>query len=713
VIDEAVEPATSPATQGGGSAMADVRRFGEAAVRLGMLSPETVRQVLASAPSNTAGARDIFLRAGALSGEQIEYIETALHFAWERIADKKFGELVVERGWAEEPQVVAAMQVQKLLFQREHKQVPIGEMLVRQRTITAEQRDTILDIQERAKQSAHEPRRRSESAVGGAVRTDAGATDEAVTADSLPDSIEAPASDSFHLLVAEDSLAAFVVVEGEGVPPTVDELKSALQQRGIFHGIDEGALQRVSAGEAAAAGDPVQVAAGEAPRHGSRTRIEYSFDIAPLKVGRESEEGVIDFRDLGAIEQVDVGDVLARKLPGDEGRGGVDVFGKTIPPHQEDEPPLAAGTGTEQLEDGTIVAAESGHPRISATGTVFVYPEYLIDGDLGYNTGHVDFHGRVVVTGTVHAGFRVRCGELVAKELEKAEIEAEGDVFVRDGIIGAHIRAGGSIRARYFREADVEVMGDIAVDKEVVDSRLAAGGAFHGERSTALGSRISARGGIFAGEVGSDRSLPCDLIAGVGNRALEEAERLEAEADTRQAELEHAPEVIAQLRSRRQELDIEIAEWAQVQDRAQVSLRELDEALEAGAIEQGEAAEKRLQFENEAREGEAKVNALFDEQERAMEKIGSLEGDENEIRAAIGTLRAEALRLRDWADANPGTPEIKVRRLLVAGTRLRTPHKEVEVGEDRRNIWLCEIRARNARGQPIWKLSRRRSSAAH
>lgn len=696
------------------------RMIGEVAIRLRILTPGQVEQALAA--RSTAALDDahdpglVFVQQGMLSRAQLDYIETVRRFRTERIADKKFGELAVARGWTTSPQVFAAMEVQKLLFMRERKQVQIGEMLVRQHAITAEQRDILLSVQQRARQemaAQAEP-----PAVAGAAPavTPAAATPVAAAADeSAPSAVgaaeavqgassERHAPRGFKVTLSSDHMAAFVTLPAGGTRPDEEALRAALHESGVSFGVDEEALAQLCAADAPVE-QAIQVARGEPPEPSRDAALEYLFETAPLKAGHETSDETIDFKDRGDIPQVKAEDVLARKTPAVEGRPGMDVYGHTLKPRKPKDRRLAAGSGTQLGDDKlTLLAAVAGHPVLSPSGAVSVFPEYRIEGDLGYATGHVDFNGRVIVSGLVQPGFKVRCGELMAAEVEGAEIEATGDVVIRGGVIGTRIRTEGSVRAKYFHTSRIDALGDVMAQSELFDSEVESSGAFHGDHCKLLGSRVSAKGGVTAEEIGSDSSAPCTIIVGIDERVQHQIEQLDEASVEAEATLAAAEEELAALGRRRDETDGRIGAMAQVQDKAQVRQRELTEAVDGGDTRV--AAQLELVSE-QVQSAEADLNVLFAEQEALNAAQEGLRQQQIEQRAQVADNRATIAELREWTQENPGKAELKVAKNTYQGTFIRAPHDEMRLNEDKQRLWIAEQEVTDEHGQSSWRFVHR------
>ena len=239
------------------------------------------------------------------------------------------------------------------------------------------------------------------------------------------------------------------------------------------------------------------IAQGRSPRPGIDARVTYHFDIDPLKIGTVKTTGVIDFKDKGEISQVREGALLAEKIPLVNEEPGIDVYGQVLRVSEARDAVLRCGENTKLSDDGLkVLSTKGGRPALSADGRLSVYSELEIKGDIGLETGHVQFQGFINVRGAIQEGFQVRGGRLSAKEICKADVQIDGDIVVDGGIIGSKVMGKGNIKARYIHSSIVEAPGDLVVEKEVLHSKIDINGAFIAH--SALASRISAKRGIKA-----------------------------------------------------------------------------------------------------------------------------------------------------------------------------------------------------------------------
>ncbi len=621
------------------------RQLAELAIRLHMLTPEQARPLLDPAQG---GAGERFLAAGVLSAKQLKFLRETLRFRAERAADTRFGTLAVERGWVTSEQVEAALKEQKQRYLQEHAELTVGDLLVASGALSAEQRDALLAEQHRRRQQADRP--------------------------SGPEP---------RLEIAPDRTNASLQLHKDAPRFSYEQLVDLLAEYGVVHGLDEAALRGLADGSLPT-GEPVVVARGHPPTPGEDGWVEYMFERHPLRAADQDDSVYIDYRDHGEIPQVTAETLLARRTPPKPGSEGIDISGYPLPPPTPREARLGLGKGVAFTEDGEgVVATIDGHPAVSATGMISVFPDYIIKGDLGNATGHVSFNGRVVVSGTVQAGFRVRCGELVAQEVEAADIETTGDVLIRGGVIGTHIRSGGSISARYLHHAHVEAMGDLLVAREVVESEVELSGAFHGERCTVLASRISARNGVWVKEVGSESSSPSAISVGIDDRVDHEAARLKLAIEQLQEQAAEQQRQIQEANHRLGKLELEIGKGAQLEDKARVKRREMvTKGVDTATLDQQISRLERMLF------------ALFDEQEQLTSMVSSNSEALASGRTEQATLDAELAQLQAWSQDQEGRIYLEA-KVLHVGTLVRAPAIQQRTTAERRQVRLDARNIRN------------------
>jgi uncharacterized protein (DUF342 family) len=315
-------------------------------------------------------------------------------------------------------------------------------------------------------------------------------TADAPTADASPDDAavdpvtetpETPAGEpqgpaaGLRVTIAEDlSQAVLHVAPAEAVRPLgFDDYWAALRLAGVKFGIDVTALEAIPPH-----GSASYVVATDAPEEwGEDGHLEVlvsaEFDARP----EEQEGGRVDFRAAAHIPEVAAGQVIARVVEPTDGRPGRSVLGTEIPtrPGRPGLPRFLEGV---DIADGEVRARfdgllETGEDRLA------VSPSLVVPGDLDYHTGSIQFHGDVVVGGTVHPGFKVDAEGrvLVWGDVDNAEIAAGRSVWVRGAVAGpeALVRSKADVRVRTVYEGRIEAHGSVYVEREVKDATILAG----------------------------------------------------------------------------------------------------------------------------------------------------------------------------------------------------------------------------------------------
>ncbi len=247
----------------------------------------------------------------------------------------------------------------------------------------------------------------------------------------------------------EDPQAA--TAEGEGaLAPTLEDVRQALEARGVRFGIDWDAIRSALA---ARTGEAVVIARGEPPVEGRHGWVEFLFPTNPINVDYEDESKRVDWRARLVFPESAPGQELARLHPPVEGVPGRAVTGEEIPPPRVLPARLLGGPGVEVVTSlttgtATAVATQPGMPaavRQGRTALVKVEPLFTFPGDVDLGTGNLKIRGSVAVQGNIREGCTVIASDsvVVRGDVETAEVAAGRDVTVAGQVVGARLRAGG------------------------------------------------------------------------------------------------------------------------------------------------------------------------------------------------------------------------------------------------------------------------------
>lgn len=250
--------------------------------------------------------------------------------------------------------------------------------------------------------------------------------------------------------------------------------------------------------------------AGTFPVPPTDGEIQWQGDFFAGGFVTDEQTGTVDYRRLAAQLSVAKDQLLSVAVVPRAGAPGTDVFGNRVPVRPPRRPYIQTGQNVrrEESEDAIRFYAETAGRLRWAGHTLCVDTEYRIEGDVGLGTGHIDHPGAVVVCGDVREGAEIKAdGDIeVHGTVECADIRTNGSLFVGGGIMGMRshaIKVAGDIKAKHILKADVEAGGDVEILSEVIQSTVKTRGALHVPRGRIVGGEITALGGVIAEAIGS------------------------------------------------------------------------------------------------------------------------------------------------------------------------------------------------------------------
>jgi uncharacterized protein len=312
-----------------------------------------------------------------------------------------------------------------------------------------------------------------------------------------------------QLSVSRDGMEAAVRVKITERDQTVsfEEVMEFLKENGIVYGILESMIRDFC--ENRKFFIDCLCAKGLPPEDQDDGKIEYLFNREPNHIPSEREDGTVDYRNLGLVQNVKKGDVLCRVIPPEPGKDGIDVYGKPVPYRRGKLPHLPAGKNTVISEDGmTLTAGVDGCIEYK-NATVNVSEVFIVRGDVDSSSGNIDFLGTVIVQGDVLEGFSVKAGGdiTVRGMVEGALLEAGGNIVIACGMNGmshGKLIAGGSVTSQYIENATVECEGDVRADV-IFNSIVKAGNSVlvRGRKGLLAGGKCQAGRSVTATVIGS------------------------------------------------------------------------------------------------------------------------------------------------------------------------------------------------------------------
>jgi uncharacterized protein (DUF342 family) len=611
------------------------------------------------------------------------------------ILERKFGMLAIKKGIATKKQISRALKEQKHLA-ADGKYMFLGDILIRAEVISEKQRDALLESQKELKNKLtnidkpEEDKKEEDLKGAKKIRNDSG----------------------YELTVAEDKMDAYLCPQ-QGPAPEVglDSIKGLLEMEKISFGVvdDVQIIDYLASKPSIEA--PWKIAQGKPVRPGRPPKIKYHFETDPLKAGTMDESGAIDFKDRGKIPQVEEGEIIAEIIPLKEGVPGTDIYGNPVPPPQYDEIIISCGIGVQRSEKDSLkfVAQTKGRPGILDNGSLCVSDVLAIAGDIGVETGHVEFDGHIEVAGSVLEGYRVKGKTLTADEIIRADVKIDGDIVVTKGIIGATILTDGTLKARHIRDAVIDSLGDINVETETYESKIETNGAFNIESGKILCSKVSAMRGINAAEIGSDGSVPCNLVVGIDNRMENKIARINLAISEKEKEQEVLKSQITELRHEEEALEGRIGELAQEEDKTTVKARSLNATLEKlKESNDRQNIVKVLQLmkhvNQELDQVKDKMGKLLEEQDWLENRIKDCKSQIKNSEAQIQEQQDDISSIIELAKMRKSFAIVNVSGTIYDRTSIQSPKASFVVKGNLQRVTIQEVKKAAAHADEKWKM---------
>lgn len=259
----------------------------------------------------------------------------------------------------------------------------------------------------------------------------------------------------------------------------------------------------------------VQIAAGIAPLPGEDAKIKY-YEIAAKKPELKTDGGVDHF-DIHLIDPVEIGDWLGEKIPLTEGTEGTTIKGEPVPPKPGKDNQLRFDPETVQMfsmADGTsVLRARIPGAVAVADQMIRVDNHLMINGNVDYSTGNIDFDGHVTIKGTVEDCFSVKAtkdimilGPMGVGAVTLIE-SREGSISIKGGINGkgtAVLKAGKNVFLKYVSETSIDAVGMVQIGVYAYDANINAAKVELLKRGAkVVGGKIVAKHQIIAGVIGN------------------------------------------------------------------------------------------------------------------------------------------------------------------------------------------------------------------
>lgn len=324
---------------------------------------------------------------------------------------------------------------------------------------------------------------------------------------------------------AKDAFLTIYHAENGGRQVTTADVSAELAAKGIRYGIDYDAISRAVESRT---GVNYRIAKGLAPVDGEDGTITYHFSQFKTVAPKEDESGYVDYRDLGHIQNITIGTVIATFTPPTQGEPGINIKNVEIRQVPGRPAPYTIGKNTALSGDGLeIVATCDGHLRWESNK--FVVDDVVNIKDVDASIGNLDFIGSINIRGEVLEGFKVTSKKniSISGNATGAIIECGGDLSIKLGSINSTITCHGNIDAGFCENSKITCDGTIT-SNSFVTCDVYCGGELHakGSKGTILGGKYIVLQDLYANVLGSEAFTPTEVT--IGDNAVLTAEKNQA-----------------------------------------------------------------------------------------------------------------------------------------------------------------------------------------
>ncbi len=675
--------------------------IGQLALKNHLITLEELQKAIESCPESNdpdTALKDYFLFEDLISSKNVKRLARVAKTIEFLQKEFKFGTLAIHKGYINKSVLILALEEQQDEIKNKREVCHIGEKLVKAGFLTEKQQDYILKMQKKVRKESA----KKTQAAGEIIEDQTSDKLEKSSDENGEDTLlfePEPLTGGIELQVSKNFMMAFFTkTEGFDENITVEEIKEALFDKGIVYGVVVDEMIRGFIKSSGFKTKSFKIAQGTPPIEGKDARVEFFFTTDYLKAGGLNEDGVIDFKDRGETPQVEKGTILAEKIPMRESKQGRNIYGDIIETVPKMDIDLKCGTGVKISEDGLKLFADvAGFPKISLSGHVFVHEEYSLQGDVDYETGHIDYNGNVNVKGRVKSGFKVKGKDIKIIAMDGGIVYADGHVRVSGGITEAEIYARGSVFAKYIHNSEISCLDDVVVTKEILDSDIECSGKCIVENGRIMTSQVVSKRGVKARNVGTDRTEPCTLKVGHDVFIKKELKIIKHKIGALDRQVEQDEVKKEELIVENRDVQKQISELARIQNRVQLEIREdnakIAQIEETSAnIETIQQLKNRIQsLQRAALEAGKKLNTCFDKSEEIEEQIKEVDKNIKSLEQSKKNLSLERVNFIQLSKDSPGQPVVTVNGRIVTGTVIEGRHCKKRITEIMRNVKIEEV----------------------
>ncbi len=378
-----------------------------------------------------------------------------------------------------------------------------------------------------------------------------------------------------------------------------------------------------------------------------------------------------------------------------DGEEGIDVCGYPVHPREIQILDIQTENNVEISDDGLqALSTIKGRPHMSINGVISVYDEVIIEGDVDYSTGNIDYAGNIIVKGVVQNGFTVKCNNFTALAVNDAFVDVAGDVTITNGITGSEVRAKGQINAKYIKASNIKAFSNVCVEKEVYDCKIRTSGEFISAYGNIISSFVAARQGITSRNVGTDISPPCKLFTGVDDHIKNIFKGLDNSSEESIKIIDKVQPEHDGIDKRLIDIVNKIEELTKKLGKEIVQKQSIEKAIKTSEISEEnllKLKEKTATLNSNIKELEHEIESYSDRKINLMEKLsGSLEKIDKLIQK-IEDNNDEKASIKKWTENVKRLARVKVTESLFSGTTIKGHYSSIVIEDTVSKVNVIEM----------------------
>ncbi|WP_320172028.1 FapA family protein [Maridesulfovibrio sp.] len=268
-----------------------------------------------------------------------------------------------------------------------------------------------------------------------------------------------------------------------------------------------------------------------------RHYFDPDFDHLNLKP-IENVDGSVDYYNMGYVQSVITGQVLAQWTPENEDRSCPADY-RRFPVKKF---PKGPNTKVNPDNPDQLIATRNGYVFYNEKGLITVKELLNVRGDVSLSTGNIFFVGDLVVHGSIKSGLDVKANNINVKGvIEQANVHAAGFLKCNGGIKGnskGHVESRETLRTAFCENVTLVSGGNIIIDKNCIHTKIYCEGKFAVKGRFAGGKCYSGQYVYVGEQLGGGLSTQAQIIVGYNPLLLLQIDKISAQISILMADVE-------------------------------------------------------------------------------------------------------------------------------------------------------------------------------